>query len=267
MKTKIICSAMLFIFLSFFSFAQYIAPEKKWTVAINVNTVEPITEAGFVYIVGQTRIFDPADHKKDNSYSLGLSAAYKIKENCALRLSVKGANYIIDETVDQRETLPFTGNDYLIDDGHIRQSVYSFSSGILWNSNYKKLDFYGGFQMVYRYYSPAIITLNYHDYTSLTNALLLERDYVFKNDGGFSIGIGPIAGFSVNVFKGLSIGAEFSMAYTYYKTGGEINWSETFIHPPPQPITTAGVGLQMPSSYEAFKFSSLLSSINIAFSF
>ena len=95
----------------------------------------------------------------------------------------------------------------------------------------------------------------------------LERDFIFKSDGGFSIGVGPLAGFSVKIFKGLSIGAEFSTAYSYYKTGGATNWSETFIHPPPQPTTTGGSGLQYPGSYEALKFSSLLSSINIAFSF
>lgn len=272
MKTKLFIS-VLFSSYALISLAQVDSVSKqkstkmkRWTIGVNVNTVEPITEAGFTYIVSQRDIFDdPSTHRKDKSFSLGLNASFKINEDCALRLSARTIQYKIDETYDQRETIPAPTSDYLLDDGHIRQSVYVISPGIIWNFNYKKLNLYGGFQFIYKKYSSTEINLRYGDYNSSNDSLIANDNYIIKESGGYSMGIGPIVGFSVTVLKCFSIGGEFSIAYTHYKRGGETSWSKMTTYPP----AFAGNGGTIIShgSYEANKFSSILSSVNISYNF
>jgi hypothetical protein len=81
--------------------------------------------------------------------------------------------------------------------------------------------------------------------------------------GGFSIGLGPVAGFSINLFKSISIGAEFSTAYSYYKTGGTITSIKTNI----LPTYLVGGASTSGQTYQELKFSSLLSTINMAINF
>jgi len=169
--------------------------------------------------------------------------------------------YKVTETVDWREYPPDI--NYGLNSSDLKQSMFAIAPGILWNSNYKKLNFYGGFQLVYRQYSSVISNTYYRVYTTSNNAPEMFQDYYQTEPGGFSIGAGPVTGFSINVFKGLSIGAEFSTAYSYYKTGGAITTTVTRIFPTYLYVGTNISGL----TFEGYKFSSLLTAINIAFNF
>ena len=236
---------------------------QRWAIGVNVNTVEPITDAGFDFNEFSVRTFSNGN-EKDESYCIGLNIAYKIKENCALRLSARMTNYKVTETVDFRAFSP-SPSDYGLNSSDIKQSMFAISPGILWNSNYKKLNYYGGFQLVYRQYSSVIGNTDYRDYLFANNALISVQNYYQTEPGGYSIGLGPVVGFSVNVFKYLSIGAEFSTAYSYYKTGGAITTAKTNIFPAsvagPPSINISAL------RFQGFKFSSILSTINVAFNF
>lgn len=262
MKTKTF--TVLFFLLATTVFAQLekeVEKEKKWALSINVNTVEPLSDAGFDYNVLSERILING-HRKDNSYCVGLNLTYKIIENCGIRLSAKMTNYKVTETRDEREFSP-QGNDFGLDSVDANQSMFYFSPGILWNSNYKKLNFYGGFQFVYRQYSAGVGNTRSYIYSGSNSTPFFYTKVYQTEPGGFSIGIGPIAGFSVNVFKSISIGTEFSTAYSYYKTGGAITSFKTNI----LPTYVTGDPSISGQTFKGFKFSSLLSTINISISF
>ncbi len=269
MKKKIIIIIIFYFSLPYTVFAQPPNQENKiantkWSLALNINTIEPITEAGFDYVVSQTRTFgDARGQRKDKSFSLGLNVSYKIKENCLLRFAAKINKYNIYETYNEKEITPVPTDEYLLDTGYIKQSVYSLAPGILWNLNYKKLNFYGGFQIIYKKYSPTLIDLRYSTHNSSNDTLTAYKYYMIKESGGYSVGIGPIAGFAVNIFKNISIGAEFTTAYTYYKRGGETNWMLMYVYP----NSLVGGTSVSHGSYEAYKFSSIISSINLAINF
>ena len=269
MKTKLFISILFYLYATI-SIGQIdsVAKKKdlvipKWEVGANVNTVEPLSDAGFDYIFGgETRLFNPTDlsRQKDKSSSFGFNISYNLKENCFIRLSAKYVNYKIDETYNFKETVPYYSADYLIDDAHFRQRVISIMPGILWNVQYKKLNFYCGFQLVYKQYGSIDFQIRYTKYSTSNNTVLDITTLDFKQAGGFSIGVGPFVGFSVKIFKNIFIGAEFSSSYSYYKTGGERTRVTTFYSGTTDKITVQ-------NSYEVWKFSSIVSSINLAIKF
>jgi len=265
MKTKSFI-LLLFSILTITSFAQFDTrkeKEYKWQIGVNINTVEPITEAGFDYIAGrQTRLFNPTDlsHQKDKSSSFGINISYDIKENCAIRLSAKLINHKIDETYNFKEMVPYSSADYLLDDAHFRQFVINIMPGILLGGRYKKLNFYCGFQLEYKQYSSISFQIRYTSYLTSNNTIQSVKTLDFKQPGGFSIGVGPFVGFSINIFKSIFIGAEFSSAYSYYKTGGERTLVTTF-------SSGATDNLSVQNSYEASKFSNIITSMNLSINF
>ena len=273
MKTKKVLSTVLFCSCAFFALAQVDYAQtnkgervKKWQLGANFNTVEPITEAGFAAYVGQLRLFDPAEHKKEKSFCIGLDLSYRVRDNITIRLSAKETEYIIDETWNSKDQIPFTGNNQMVDGGHIRESVLAVSPAILWDVNYKKIKIYGGFKIEYKKYSPLKTHLSYSLYNLSTNTIQMITVYDFNNDGGFSIGTGPVAGFTVCLFKGISVGAEFGSCFSYYKTGDKIHMSKTmtYVNPSSPPLTEK---YSTQATYQGCKFSSILSSIIISIDF
>lgn len=263
MKTK--SFILLFFLLTTTAFAQLEKEKKyKWQIAVNINTVEPITEAGYDVYFGQTRLFNDFDHQKNNLTSFGLNLSYMVQENFGIRLSAKSTKYKVEETYNAKDYVSASppSGDYLIDTGYVKQSTSVFSPGIFWNFKYKKLNLYGGFQIVYRRYNPAYEHLIYRLYDTQTDTLITYRYHDIKLEGGYSIGIAPFVGFSANVFKGISVGAEFSSAYSYYKTGGKLTWTETRFYP-----TAYTESHTNKHTYEAYKFSSIISSINVSYNF
>lgn len=265
MKTIYFTTAL--IFLAFFSATaqQQNTDEKtnKWKVGFEIGTIEPITETGYDILFTQNVACGAFAHEKSNSSSFGLNCSYLTKSGLGFRFSVKDGIYKASRTFNNTEVL--TGNipdPYIIDTFSVKQSSIIFSPGIFWNYSYKIINLYGGFQMVYRNYSAALEHQTIRQYNAQTNSLESCRYYDIKLDGGYSIGIAPFVGFSANVFKGISIGAEFSSAYSYYHTGGKYSFAQTDVYP-----SSTGQSYTEQHTFDAFKFSRLITSINLSYSF
>ena len=263
--TKIIMIITFFICCNFLpSYSQQEDKkddEKKWQAGININTVEPVGEAGFYFnALGQPIFIN--GHWVDKSYNLGAFVSCKIKENCILRLSLKRTQYHSEESRDFREF--YTGGtptDYEIDSVNVIENVLSISPGILWDWNYKRISAYGGFQAVYKNYGELSGTTVYSDWNSLTNDTIEYQIFRQKEPGGFSLGFGLIAGLSFHVCKSLYLGGEFSSAYSYYQTGGRITTNYT-------DLKTNSTGVQWTAvSFKGFRFSSVLSSLQFTVKF
>lgn len=237
---------------------------KKWQIGVAINTVEPITEAGYDIYFGQTRLFADFDHQKSNLSSFGLNVSYKLQDHWGMRFSARYLNYKVEETYNSKDFVDggTPSGDYLIDTGSVKQSAYVFAPGIFWNLPYKKINFHGGFQVVYKGFEPAYEHLIYRRYDTQTDTLLSYRYYDIVLDGGYAIGLAPFVGFSISIHKGFSLGAEFSSAYSYYKTGGELTWTDTRFYPNIGAYTSTNK-----STYSAYKFSSVITSINLSYSF
>jgi hypothetical protein len=236
--------------------------KKKWSIGIAINSVEPITEAGYDAFVGQIRLFDPADHKKSTSMSFGLNFSRNINETVSCRFLIKRTSFKISEIYDQRDVVPNYSTDYILDSGYAKQSEFVLSPCLIWKLNWKKIQLFSGFQLAYKQYSPLNINLKYYDYDVQTNNLLSRIDFEFRTEGGFSIGLGPVAGFSIAIFKGLCIGSEFSSAFSYYKTGGKLTQTKVVVFP-----SSTRDESSVEATYEGYKFSSIISSINLSFTF
>lgn len=57
-----------------------------------------------------------------------------------------------------------------------------------------------------------------------------KTDFTRQQDGGFTMGLGLVAGFNYFIAPKFSLGAEFGFAYTYMKSGG--NYSESTVNTP-----------------------------------
>lgn len=230
---------------------------KKWEVGVNINTVEPITDAGFDNNTLNMRAF-VFGNRQDKSFCLGINGSYIIKGKLAIRLAGKITDYHIIETFDNR-SFSNPSSDYELDTMDAKQSLYTFSSGIFWNGWVKKLNFYGGFQFRYQKFGPLTGNLDVTISSYSNSILTYHRNYYTHQEGGYSFGVGPFIGFSVNVFKNISVGSEFSSSYSYYKTGGEITQEVVDV------LNNQNVGTIISlQTYKGFKFSSILCSINMA---
>ncbi|MFY9308843.1 MAG: hypothetical protein WAQ28_07320 [Bacteroidia bacterium] len=238
--------------------------DRKWTVGININTVEPITEAGYDLYFGQLRLFNDFGQQKSFLTSFGANLSYKVKEHFRIRFSAKLTKYKVEEVFNEKNYISLSppSNDYLIDSGYVKQSTFVLSPGIFWSLNIRKVNFYSGLQIVYRKYNPAYEHLIYRIYSTQTDTLMSYKYYDIEQQGGYSIGVAPFIGFSANIYKGISLGGEFSSAYSYYKTGGKFSRTETRLYPIKLIETSA-----YKHTYTAYKFSTVITSINIYYNF
>lgn len=258
---------LLFFCFSFNAFSQFNETEKKekkWLVTVNVNTVEPVSDAGFDYNALNQRIFING-HKKDKSFCVGLNIAYRIKENLFLRLSGRFTHYKVFETRDFREFYPSyqTIGFYDLDSLEIKQSMIMIAPGLGWVLGYNKLNFYAGTQLVYRKYNTISGVTTYSSYVYPSNSKTGHKKLFQTQPGGFSAGIGVFGGFSVNIYKFLSIGAELSSSYSYYKTGGDIVTIQTLY----APIYHSELASISNQTYEGFRFSSIVTTLNLEIRF
>jgi hypothetical protein len=232
--------------------------KQKKVIEININTVEQASD----FVIQERLIYN--SHRKENSYCLGANIGYQIKENSYLRFSFKYTKHKATEILDERESTSYIGGDYVINNLKAEQSVYYFAPSYIWNYNFKKMFFFGGFQLVYKYYGKISGTNKQYFYTSSNLEQTIDSRQI--EDGGYSFGAGAVLGFNINFWKNLFIGAEFSSAYCYYDIGGKIrterdilfhnNPSNNFTDYNETARTTKGQG-----------FSSILSSINLSIKF
>ena len=258
MKSK--ASLLLsFFLLTITAFAQ-LEKDYKWQVGVNINTVEPATDFAI-----KERLYTYS-HRKDNSYCLGMNISYRLKDNCNVRFASKLTSNRVVETSDEREFNNGSASGYTIDTVDAHQSVFYFSPGVLWDFKYKKLNLYAGFQAVYKYYGLISGNLNKWAYSG-TNALEFHQIYYQTEQGGFAIGAGPVAGFAVNIWKCIYVGAEFSSAFSYYKTGGKLTTEKTLISAVSPANNYYNDYSEFQRTDKGYGFSNVLSSVNISISF
>ncbi len=270
MKTKTFLSAMFFSSLTYTSvFAQTHNEQKenKWQIGVLLNTVEPIqTEGGFDF----NQRFLHLGHRKDKSYSTGLNISYKVQENFSLRLSAKITEYNIEETADTREVTDVgltPSSNYGLYFVKAKSSVINISPGVLWNLKYKIINPYAGFQLSYKYYNKVIGNVHDEVYERATNNFLSSDNQAIKEGGGFALGVGPFIGLSIKAYRGLSVGAEFSSAFYYYKLGSS-NY-ENIVTTVPYVPSTPSYTITSPKSdtNEGANFSNIITSIIISINF
>lgn len=232
----------------------------KWQIGVNVNTVEQAID-----FVIKERIF-LYGHRKDNSYCVGINGSYRLKGDLHFRLGLKYTNNRAEETHDSREDLGYGGGGYNLDTVNARQEIIYLQPGVIYNFQYKKLDFYGGFQIVYKNYGT--IAGNTTQFFYQSNGTFNEQiKYYLTSKGGYSIGIGALAGFSFNVWKGIHIGAEFSSAYSYHEVGGKVTIVKDVVNFTSPSGSYYGSYQETYQTFKGVDFSEILSSLNISYKF
>lgn len=236
---------------------------KKWHIALNLNTIEPVSDAGFDYNALSQRIFTNG-RRKEHSYSLGCNINYNIKDNCTLRLTTRITNYKVTETRDFRDFFPEpqVGGVYELSNLDIKQTMYAFVPAIMYSMDYKQLNFYGGLQLAYRKYTSITGNTTYAIYEYPSNNLKSSNTSSQTEPGGFSIGVGPVIGMYLKPFKHIGIGTEISTTYSYYKTGGDITTYQTLVVPQ-TPSYYYGLASISNQTFRGYRVSSMLASINI----
>lgn len=263
MKNKIIISTILLYSLSYNVFAQLPATQDKkkgkWQIGVNLNSIEPIRDLGANY--GVTGFGNPPDHIQDFSFNTGLDCFYKLTGKIALRMTTKITKYHIVNHTDTREILPFSSSTYYIIQSKKESSIINISPGILWSWNYEKISPYGGFQVEVKKYNDLTINATSSEYNSSTNLLMSNNNQTIREEEGISFGAGPFAGFAIQMFKNIYIGADLSSSISYYKLGGTIEIIDT------NTITTMTNTQHWQQTMEGIKFSNCSTSIILSIIF
>ena len=137
-----------------------------------------------------------------------------------------------------------------------------FAPGALWNFRYRIMNAYGGFQVEYRKYNTVIVdrTDTWYDTTNTYRPDLSTSEHVTEG-GGYSIGIAPLFGFSVNAGKAFSFGAEFSSGFSYYKLGGTV--TNNYYNP----VSAPAQSISGPAIEQGMRWGTFNASINFGVSF
>lgn len=132
---------------------------------------------------------------KQKSFSFGLLTNYDLNNETRIRFRFGVTRNFTEENRD-----PFFGKG--------QQTKLHFAPGIVWNINYSRINFYGGFEIPVNLHGEYTFTQNYTSHSKLT----LPK--------GYSYGIGALMGFNYFPIKWLSVGAEFSPSLLYAKLSG-----------------------------------------------
>jgi hypothetical protein len=260
MKTKFLAFAILFHYGLNVSGQKDTVAFKKWCIGVSLNTVEMATD----FVIKERLILN--GHRTDNSYCLGMFAVYNLKNNWHLRLLGKYTNNKAKETYDYREHSSYAGGSYNIDTLSAKQTIVYISPGLFHDFKYKRLNIYGGLQFVYKHYNP--IKANTVQWFYFPDGSLEELlKYHQSSEGGFALGVGAFAGFSLQILKPLFIGAEFSSTYSYYNLGGEIITEKTsvnFVNPSASYYNERSINQQ---TFKGYGFSNVISSLCLHFNF
>lgn len=159
---------------------------------------------------------------KRSSYSMGLIGNYQITEDVHIRLrlgytrigileysnyNLTGVNF--DESMD--------GN----------QNKLHIAPGGYWPVKFKKISFYGGFEIPINLHGAFTADYNYVQTDISTNDIIYQEQSTLVLPRGYSVGLGAIFGFNIKAVDWFSIGAEFSPSMLYARLSGETNWSDS----------------------------------------
>lgn len=188
---------------------------------VQVNTIDKFSQYENSFESFNTNISQGT--WKNKSFSFGLLGYYNLNENTLLRFKVGITNvntsYHRDDRDEYRGTIPAP---YRIIDETITQKRSFYVPGILWRLNINSFfQVHGGFELPINIYNNYIYKSDETDYDT-TSTITLKANYITTAPGGYSAGVGAVAGFNVRVYKNISIGADFSSALLYLKLGGVV---------------------------------------------
>lgn len=258
MKAKIIISAMFLFLFSYSSFAQEVN-EYKWGCSFAINSIQG--QMGFPGLtpldLDENGNLQSGGNKTSKSLSLSIIPKYFISNDFMLRLE------ICKTTINQEQN-----SDYYYQSVHyavnetVQENILRLCPALQLNYVRKKFfEAYSGMSLIYVSYGKYLLNSYAETRDSATNVLTVWGKNDISIDGGYAAGIGALTGFNFYLQKHISLGAEFSSSFLYYKLGGEyiINTSNQVI---PNPTVTTSDN--QPLRYKGFRFSNILSSFNIS---
>jgi hypothetical protein len=206
-------------------------PKYKWHVSAAINSVEAQMDQKLfdTWIFPSANYYTVFGDKKDKSWSFSLIPKYEIKSNIYLRIEIGMTNINLkNHYYGNGDTL--SGNQ-----GHIgataditkevsiQQKIYRYAAGLQYNFLKNKfIETYCGISLYYLQYSE----MHWIDHINDNTQVAPNYNYSFyraSTPGGFATGVGALAGFNIFLYKGISLGGEFSYSLLYHKLGGVQN--------------------------------------------
>ena len=168
------------------------------------------------------------ENNKDANGNYLLFARHYLKDDQALRMGL-ALNYLKQNRSVEDSITNAAGNRALQE---IDTSASRFDFTILVGlekhlGTNKRLDPYVGGDLMIGRLGGTSTTIN-DNVTDVTGTAKTQQ--IIQTDGGFSFGLGAVAGFNFFLSKNLSLGAEFGYAYIYHKRGGA--WSSSTVTTP-----------------------------------
>jgi len=157
-----------------------------------------------------------------NSYSTGIILNYKLTDTVSIHLRT-GLNKInISQFRDD-----FNSGYYYTVDYKEEQNNYILAPGLTWNLNYRKFNFFGGFEIPFNILGKRTGDWYNTSYDSLTMNMTKWNRNVTTIPKGFSIGGGALFGFNYYPFKWVAIGTEYSPSLSFINISGDITHEST----------------------------------------
>lgn len=168
------------------------------------------------------------ENNKDANGNYLLFARHYLKNNQALRMGL-ALNYLNEGRNTEDSITNGAGNRALqAVDSSASRFDFTISIGLEKHlGTTRRLDPYVGGDLIIGRIGGTTTNIN-TETTDVTGTAKIQQ--VNQQDGGFTFGLGGVAGFNFFLSKNLSLGAEFGYAYIYQKRGGA--FSESIVETP-----------------------------------
>jgi hypothetical protein len=264
MKLYFIPLALVF-FITNFSFAQQ--DEKKensWGCSFSINSVHsqrsPLAAAS-LQVDAEGNMLS-GGKKTEGSFSFSIIPKYSINNKLKIRLEYGFTRIDLKRFNSTSTSGYYASSSYGITNDTVDQKIHRFVPGL--QSVFlksKKIQFYAGVILPFAKYGNIL----HNTYTEVrnvaTDTLIQAQKSYSQIKGGFSVGIGVTGGLSYYLLKNLSLGAEFSSALQYYKTGGTATGTDSIQMPDGSWQETTYSSFE---SYRGTRFTKILSSFNVS---
>jgi hypothetical protein len=237
-----------------FAFSQN---NKKMTLNIAINSAEAQTgEREWSSWGYAKKNMDQAGAIRDHSFSGSIIPQFAIKDDLSFRVELGVTRIYITGESRPATVMPSSPPDLLTTmDQRIKQTIFRFVPGLQWNFYEKKpFAIHGGLTASYLNYSK----MKYRNYIQTRrvsdNVLVGGSEDNSEAASGFAIGAGAFSGFDISVFKNISIGAECSFAFQYYKLGETFNSTVVSLTSPSTVVNVSSTS----AGYKGFGFSKIM---------
>ena len=200
--------------------------------------------------------------RKDKSISLSIIPAYNLSKDLLIRFELSWTKISLINSYSSASSSFTSSSVRQAGSDTIKQKIYRYVPGLeyIYLKN-KIIHLYCGVILPIIQYEPVRRNQFVEQRNVGTDTLVYWNAQSVSIPGGYSAGVGSLAGFHVFIFKHLSIGAEFSVSLLYNDIGGDVTYHSTG-----ETISNSSFDetVKYPDSYRGIKFSKILSSFNIA---